>query len=139
MILYQNSFVVLDYEPTTDILAFEWPNVEAYLLPEAKRTLKTLVEYVRNYDVKRLLIDESKTTVSPELIDSPEYKEVLMEFVCDLTKTRLQKSARIVALDKDREAKTKKLTTEIIQEIKLNISNKDFTNKSEAQSWLLAS
>ncbi|WP_026461477.1 hypothetical protein [Adhaeribacter aquaticus] len=139
MLLFQNSLIVLDYEPSTDILSVKWPNVERYLLPEVKMALKTVVEYITSYDVKKLLIDASTTQSSPGLIDSPEYKEIITNFVISLPKTRLQKSARIIALDAEREIKTQKLTSEIKSETKYQIESRDFRNKEDAITWLKSS
>jgi hypothetical protein len=130
--------MVLDYDPTTDILKVDWPNIETYQLAQVQQTLQTLVDYIRNYDVKYLLIDASQATSNPELVETPEYKKMIFEFVSDLTKTRLKKSARISAGDTKREAKTQKLTKEVIQETNLIIQSKDFSNKEEAKAWLLA-
>lgn len=130
--------MVLDYEPTTDILTVDWPNIEKYQFSQVKQTLETLVDYVRNYDVKYLLIDASQTTSSPELVESPEYKQIIFEFVSGLTKTRLKKSARITAKDKIREAKTQELSKQVVQKANLLIQNKDFNNKEEAIAWLLS-
>ena len=138
MILFRNALIVLEYEPSTDILTVEWPNLETYLLPEVRMALKTLVEYIRSYDVKRLLIDASKSKTAPGLMDSPEYKEVITNFVIDLSQTRLQKSARIIALDPEREIKTQKLTTEIRSETKFQVKNQEFHTKEEAIAWLKA-
>ena len=137
MILYQNALIVLDYNPSTDILSVEWPNVQPYNLPEIRHTLEMLVESIRNYDVKKLLIDGSKTTVSPEL-DESEYREIIFKFVSDIAKTRLQKSARIITPDKVREAKSKQLSAEATRNTNLTIQNQDFVTKSEALEWLMA-
>ncbi|WP_026464023.1 hypothetical protein [Adhaeribacter aquaticus] len=138
MVLYQNNFIVLNYEPTTDILTVDWPQIESYLLHEVERSLQTLVDYVRNYDVKRLLIDAGKATSSPELVDSSEYKRIIMEFAINLNKTRLQKSARVVALDKNRETKTQKVAAEIVQQTGFAIQSKNFDTRAEAMAWLKA-
>ena len=137
MILYQNALIVLDYNPSTDILSVEWLNIQPYNLPEIRHTLEMLVESIRNYDVKKLLIDGSKTTVSPEL-DEAEYRNIVFKFVSDISKTRLQKSARITTPDQVREAKSKQLSAEAIKNTHLTIQSQDFATKSEALEWLMA-
>lgn len=137
MILYQNALIKLDYNPSTDILFIEWPHVEPYTLPEIRRTLELVVEYIRNYDVKKLLIDGSKTQVSPQL-EEVEYKALVTQFVQDLKKTRLQKAARIITQDKVREARSKELAAELKQEVQLTVQDRSFATRSEALEWLLA-
>jgi len=138
MILYQNSLIILDYTPSSDILSVVWPNAEPYNLAEIRRTLDILVESIRNYDVKKLLIDASQTTVSSELNEA-EYKSIVIQFAHDLTKTRLQKSARITTSDKIREIKSRELSATIITDTKLAVDSQIFSTKDEAITWLLAS
>ncbi len=137
MILYQNNLVTLNYEPTTDILSAVWPNVEPYNLMEVKDTLRILAESIRNYDVKKLFIDGSKTSISPDL-DQEEYKRIVMEFAQALATTRLQKSARLVTSDEAREVRSQELSAEVKEKVQLNIQNQNFTTEEEAMSWLLA-
>ncbi|WP_026461249.1 hypothetical protein [Adhaeribacter aquaticus] len=137
MILYQNSLMVLDYSPATDILTVDWPNAPLYLLPEIKYALQMLVENVKNYDIKFLLIDAGKTITNHELMDSPEYKEMVTQFSLDLNTTRLKKSARIISLDNSREEKTQELTRNLTQTIQFNYQFQSFTSREEAINWLM--
>ncbi len=138
MILYQNSLMILDYDPATDILNVDWPNAEFYLLSEVRFTLLKMADYIKHYDVKRLLIDASKTKSNPELLNSDQYREIVLEFTQNLTKTRLQKSARIAALDQSREEKTREITANLQQKTNYQFESKTFASKTEARNWLLA-
>ncbi|WP_157433425.1 hypothetical protein [Adhaeribacter aquaticus] len=138
MILFQNSLMVLDYSPATDILTVEWPNAHPYLLPEIKYTLQMLVDNLNNYHIKFLIIDASKTIANHELMDSPDYKEMVTQFSIDLSKTRLKKSARIISFDNSREEKTQELTRNLTQTIQFNYQFQSFTSREEAIKWLLS-
>jgi hypothetical protein len=52
MILHQSSIIKLEYDPATDILEVEYPDLEKFMLPEIKHAFNLMVETIRNYDVK---------------------------------------------------------------------------------------
>ncbi|QHL87984.1 hypothetical protein GU926_11305 [Nibribacter ruber] len=137
MILFQNRLIVLEYRPGTDVLSVDWPSVSAYDLTEVERSLSTLVEYITNYDVKRLLIDSTKAVISPDL-DMVEYQAIVTEFAYKLQKTRLQKSARIMHADLAREATSQQISEDISRKARLTVENRNFTDKAEALAWLTA-
>jgi hypothetical protein len=137
MILFQNRLIVLEYRPGTDVLSVDWPSVSAYDLTEVERSLSTLVEYITNYDVKRLLIDSTKAVISPDL-DMVEYQAIVTEFAYKLQKTRLQKSARIMHADLAREATSQHISEDISRKARLTVENRNFTDKAEALAWLTA-
>ena len=64
MVLFDNSLIRLDYNPATDILEVEYPDLYDYLLSEIRRSIDTLLDTVKNYDVKRLLLDSTRTIIS---------------------------------------------------------------------------
>ena len=130
MILYQNGIIKLEYEPSVDVLSVEWPDFQELVMPEIKFSIKTLCESIRNYDVKNLLIDVSKSTIN---LAAAEYKLLMVQFVHDLmTTTRLQKMARIMTSDTERE----KNINEIKDETDFSFQYKLFTNREDALSWL---
>ncbi|KAA3437852.1 hypothetical protein [Rufibacter hautae] len=136
MRLYSSHLLTLDYDPSTDILFTEWPSAHPYNLNEVDKALQILVETIRNYDVKRLLIDASQTKVDPDL-DEERYKEIILRFAYDLMKTRLQKSARVLTADKAREARSQEIAQEVSQKTHLSVQSQSFATRSEAQAWLL--
>ncbi len=56
MILFVNSVIKLNYEPATDIAVVEYPDLHDYLLPEIKHSIDKMVDVIRNYDIKNLLL-----------------------------------------------------------------------------------
>jgi len=88
MILFQNSIIKLDYTPATDILAVEYPDLHDFLLPEIKHSINIMVDNIRNYDVKKILLDSTKTIVS---VGEAESREVATYLASGLVKTRVQK------------------------------------------------
>ncbi|WP_157433442.1 hypothetical protein [Adhaeribacter aquaticus] len=132
MILFQNGLIRLDYQPSSDILYMDWPSMHSYALSEIRFSLEKLVEVVRHYDIKLLLVDASKSVVD---IGDPEYKGVMTEFIYNIMQTRLQKLARIETGNVTRE----KRIGELKEATKPTFSYQGFTNKEAAKEWLLES
>ncbi|QCR22868.1 hypothetical protein [Pontibacter sp. SGAir0037] len=131
MILYSNGIVQLDYDPATDILFMQWPDFHQFVLPEVKQSLDIILETIRNYDVKKLLIDSSGTVV--DLSDS-DYKPIMVKFVQNLMQTRLVKMARILSADITREERV----NQVEQETKPRFVFRNFQTKEAALEWLTA-
>ncbi|MFD3003467.1 hypothetical protein ACFS7Z_24125 [Pontibacter toksunensis] len=92
MVLFDNSLIRLDYNPATDIMEVEYPNLHDYFLSDIKRSIDTLLDTVKIYDVKRLLLDSTRTIVS---VGNVESREIATYLAAGLTKTRVQKLARV--------------------------------------------
>lgn len=129
MILFKNGFISLDYDPTKDIMFVDMPTVNHVVMPEVREALKIIVEHVRNYDVKNLLVDARKTEVD---VSEESYAAIVAEFSQNLMATRLKKLARIVTPSPVRENAVKK----VYQENKLSIDFQNFTDLASAIEWL---
>lgn len=131
MILFQNSLICLYYNPATDILTVDMPSVSYDLASEFKRALDIIVENVRNYDVKKLMIDARKSVIE---MDPDEYAALVANFTAELKNTRLQKGARIVSENKARES----LVQDTIEHVQPLSLYKTFTDRAVALEWLKA-
>lgn len=129
MVIYQSGFLVLDYEPATDILSFEMPTVDEVVMPEMKRSLSIIVEHVRNYDVKRVLLDARQTNI---WVNEESYACIITEFYQNLMATRVQKIARLVRPDSKRE----KILLNLLSNITLLVEVQHFTEVNTALEWL---
>jgi hypothetical protein len=130
MILYQNGFMKLEYDPATDVLFVEWPDIRPYTLNSIREVLRILVETVRIYDIKKLLADSSKTTIE---VDEADYKLLMEEFALAIRNTRLHKMARIETADPLREENV----TDVKEKVEPSITFKSFTDRSAAMQWLM--
>ena len=119
----------LDYTPSTDILAVEWPDIHSYTLNEVKDTLTEILKTIRHYDVKRLLIDARSTVVS---VGQEEYAAISSAFGQQLLSTRLEKLARLESSSPTREAQVREITRNNTSPI----SFKSFASREEAYNWL---
>ncbi len=133
MIIHQNSLISLVYSPASDILEVEYPDLQVYMLSHIKESLDLMVQTIRTYDVKRLLLDASKTVIE---ISEEENKQVTLHLAEALVTTRLQKLARIHPIDLNREIRAQ----ENIQNLKasglLTYQLQTFTSKDQALTWL---
>ncbi|MCP2044217.1 hypothetical protein [Pontibacter sp. HSC-36F09] len=96
MILLQNSILRLEYDPATDILQVRYPDLQRYHMSEIKHSLQIMVQTIRNYDVRKLLLDARTTSIE---IDDEENRRLTMEFTAMLSATRLSKVARLQPFD----------------------------------------
>jgi hypothetical protein len=129
MILYQSGLIKLDYDPAVDILFVEWPDFQVYTLSDVRMAINTLVETVRIYDIKKLLVDSSRTVIE---VNEEEYRAVMADFARALMTTRLQKMARIMTSDPERESRV----NAVKEEVKLSVAFQNFTDRAVAIEWL---
>jgi hypothetical protein len=128
-----SGIITLDYNPATDILMSQMPDTREFGLSEVSFCLELIVENVRNYDIKHLLLDSSKSVLG---LEGEAYKSITVKFSKDLMSTRLKKIARVGTSDRYREERSAKLTTELRQELNFPIQFKNFTSQAEALEWL---
>lgn len=136
MFIYQSGLMSLDYNPATDILTVELPSVMEIGVYELTRSLEIVAENVRNYAIKRLLLDSSKVLV--EQIEDEEYKVVVGQFLANLVKSRLEKIARVNTSLPAHEKRVLHVTAEVTQKLGAPIEIKTFTGRPEAFAWLLS-
>ena len=133
MILHQNSIIKLEYSPATDILEVKYPDLQKFILFEIKESLKLMVETIRNYDVKRLLLDASSTHID---ISDEENRDLSMQLAAELARTRLQRVARIQPIDPKKELKAQENIKQIEKVLPLPYQLRTFTERAAALEWL---
>ncbi|WP_210462829.1 hypothetical protein [Rufibacter roseolus] len=100
MIIYENGFVKIHYDPAEDIMFATLPQIDNSLFTEVRRSYDIVVDHVKSYDVKKLLIDASQTQVKvPEEVLLP----IFSHFIKGLSSSRLQRLARIISSNISRE------------------------------------
>lgn len=135
MILFKNSVIKLDYSPATDILEVEYPDLHDYLLPEIKHTINIMVDTVKNYDVKRVLLDSTRTVIS---VSDEESREIATFLASGLMKTRVQKVARVQSTSATVETTAQGNIKHIKSGWPLPFQLQNFKSKAEAVEWLIA-
>lgn len=131
MILYDSGLVKLDYDPTTDILFVDFPVVDSIFPIEIGRSFELIADYVRNYDIKKLLIDAQKAQVE---IPAAELKVLFTGLAAKLSTTRLQKVARIESPSTIRE----NVARQLFEGQQLSFNYQSFSDKETALTWLVS-
>lgn len=126
-----NKFLKLDYNPSTDVLFIEWPNMHDYTLPEVKYIINEVVEAVKSYDIKRILTDTRNSLVTMSM---DAYGTVINELALELATTRLQKFAKLHSHNPEREAVSENAAALVIGSIQYSA----FETVDEAMEWLIA-
>ncbi len=135
MILYSDNLIVLDYNPETDVLFVQWPDLRQFSMVEVEYSFKLLIQNIKSYDIKKLLIDSSGSNAD---VNNKEYQALMLQLAADFNETRLQKIGRVVSRDPVREAQLENNSR------KMNIANpgkilyRNFELKEEAMNWLLS-
>ncbi|WP_147294299.1 hypothetical protein [Pontibacter diazotrophicus] len=133
MVLFDNSLIRLDYNPATDIMEVEYPDLHDYLLSEIKRSIDILLDTVNHYDVKRLLLDSTRTIIS---VGDKESREIATYLAAGLTKTRVQKVARVQSPSATVENTAQHNIRHISVSQKLPFELQNFSSKALALEWL---
>jgi DNA primase large subunit len=128
MIVYQNHLITLTYTPESDTLMIDWPDVESYTFPEVRESFQKIVEVLKNYDVKNLLLDASTGFIR---LKYSEFLTLIREFATNLLQTRLQKFARVLPKDPEREESVKTIQKELAN----SYQYRDFKSKAAALRW----
>ena len=133
MILYPDNLLALGYEIGTDILTVRWPNLTAASVQELQLAIEKLIAAVKHYDVKRLLIDSTKSKV-----DIPDhiYKPIIFGLIQALTQTRLEKMARVLPEDALRETRLRSYNEEMNRQKMFTFQTGEFATLAAAQKWL---
>ncbi|WP_207431892.1 hypothetical protein [Sabulibacter ruber] len=135
MLLYKDGLLELNYEVTTDILSVRWPDLKFFSIAEIQYSLNKLVDALKHYDIKKLLIDSTSSTVE---ISEEEQKTIAYKFALMLQGTRVQKVARIINPDIKREQRSQKISGELTKEMTFTIQFENFPDQASALSWLSA-
>ena len=120
----------LNLEPANSLMEVNWPNFEAYSVDETKLALSRLVNTVKTYEVRKLLVDASNAKLNAETED---YEEIIRHYTSLLQETNLEKIARLVTDVPERENRSRKLQKYIPASIQIQ----NFENSTDARAWLL--
>ena len=133
MIIHQDSLMVLQYEPSTDILAVKCSDLIDVHPSVIEHSFSQLTQNINNYHITKLLLDSrsSKSNVPDE-----EYKPLAMKLILGLAATRLKKIARVISNDQAREARAKNYSQEVQTQMSFNFKSQEFEDQESALAWL---
>lgn len=133
MILHRDYIIQLDYNPATDILQVDYPDLQSAQLSEVRHSLTLMVEAIRNYDVKKLLLDASSTSIN---VSHEESRELTSKLAADLASTRIKKLARVQPINLRDEARAQENIKNLHKAGLLPYQLQTFATKAEALNWL---
>ena len=133
MILHRDGLLVLEYDIASDVLYVSWPDLSGFSMDEIQYSFQKFIEAIKSYDVKRLLLDSSKTRVDASYED---YKTLMLELSTGFLGTRLERIARVRAEDNMREQLVQQFIQEIVVDPQFSIPYQDFASVQDALDWL---
>lgn len=136
MILFDNSLIKLNYHPAYDILEVAYPDLHEFLLREIKHSIDIIIENIINYDIKRVLLDSSKTIIA---VDVDKSRQITSYLTAGLMRTRIQRLARIQSLNATVETTAQSNIKYVRETLSLPFELKSFPSKTEASEWLKTS
>ncbi|WP_347158333.1 hypothetical protein [Pontibacter chitinilyticus] len=135
MILHRDGLVEMQYDAAVDILKVKWLDSKGATRDEFGYSFQKLLETIRNYDIKKLLIDsrEDITAVTDE-----EYKELNTTFANKLAGTRLARIARLGTTNTSRESFVEALVEDVLALPDTTVAYHNFYDEQHATAWLVA-
>jgi hypothetical protein len=131
MILHRDRYFEHLYDVKLDLVTVTWPDIENIYLPEIFHSVNVLVENVKNYNIRNLLVDARETKLLASYEDADR---VVKAFTHGLAQSRLQKLARIESVNYQREISLKQLTTEM--NATFSYKTMFFKDTKSAMDWL---
>lgn len=134
MILHKDGLSMMEYDVTADLLVVRWMDSKRSTEPELNYTIGILLEKIRSYDVKKLLIDAREEV---EGITDEEYMQMNTNFAKLLAGTRLLKVARLGATNAIREKFVQALAEDLLALPDTKLQYHNFEDEQTAVQWLL--
>jgi len=113
------------------MVCIKWPTIESLYLPEILNSVSLLVENIKNYNIKNLLVDASETRAHSSREDADR---VVRAFIEGLKKTHLEKLARVESAIQERESVLKELMP--LYNLECPFEIRFFKDLNSALNWL---
>ncbi len=131
MILHTDRYFEHIYEVKHDMVCIKWPTIETLYLPEILNSVNTLVQNIKHYNIRHLLVDGSETQPHSSREDADK---VVGTFISGLQNTRLEKLARVESAVQARESILKEMLPSISSVCPFEI--RFFQDRPAALKWL---
>jgi hypothetical protein len=133
MIIYHDLTIELAYTPAQDVLSATLQTERVYETAEVRKAFISIVAYIKEYKVSRLLLDFRRNTLD---LSETDYKTTVAQLTVGLMHTPLQKVARVGTADPVREQKIETTYGHIKDAVAVPIQVRMFSDKTEALEWL---
>ncbi|NDK55812.1 hypothetical protein [Pontibacter fetidus] len=134
MLLHKDGLIELNYDVKWDVLSVRWPDLNGITISELEFSFAKLIDTLRHYDIKNMLIDTTASKVSE--ITQEQHLSLLIRFVKLVMTTRLQKLARIETADAGRENVVDIAAEEAINRLGIQFDFRNFSDEVSALEWL---
>ncbi len=134
MQLHKDGLISLEYDVVGDVLKVKWPDLSGITLPEINYSIQKMIDTLRHYDIKNLLIDSSLSQLTD--VSTEDHQDMLVDLVVYLKTTRIRKLARIQTLDNTRESVVDSVADEAVNRIGIDFEFRNFVNEQLAYNWL---
>ena len=131
MVLHSDRYFEHLYDVKLDLVSVKWPTIESIYLPEILNSVSILVENVINYNIRNMLVDARETKLLADYLDADK---VVHLFIDGLSKSRLEKLARIESSITEREIMLKLLASNMNS--KYQYETRFFNDYDSAFKWL---
>ena len=133
MVIYSDSLIHLDFDPKTDILKVNWPDLIEEPMLIVRPTINKILDSIKYFNVSKLLIDTKDTDTN---IREEDFRKLSQEFVAALATSNLKKLARIIYAEPIREVRARILIEELSVRLGNEFISQEFTDKNKALAWL---
>lgn len=129
MNIFDNGFINLEYDPVIDVIYVIMPTVDRTDLPKVEQSLAIIVEHVKNFYIRNMLLDVRDAKV---FINEKAYASMISNFSRALLDSHLQKMARVV----DESSLRESIVHDIFIDKTLSLVARSFTEVVPALEWL---
>ncbi len=124
----------MSYDVSVDLLKVRWLDLKYSTGAELNYTIGVLLEKIRNYDIKKLLIDAHQNV---EGVTDEEFVEMNTNFAKLLVSTRLKKVARLGTNNLNRENFIQALAQNTLSGSDTTLQFHNFNDEQSAVQWLI--
>ena len=106
-----------------------WSNSSAYDVLEFRQSIDKVIETIKNYHCRNLLIDASEAIIA---LEDEVLTAALSDFATKIGQTGIKKVARIITSSQIREEKVQAIRDEIVLPFEIY----DISSREQALHWL---
>ncbi|WP_276496629.1 hypothetical protein [Pontibacter litorisediminis] len=133
MEIFRTSYFRLTYDASSDVLFVRLPDMRTAGLSEAKYCFDIMVNSVKNYHIRNILLDSSQAVVE---VENELYHELIYEVSMQLKDTCLQRVARVVSDSSALEERAVMVQGEVLESEAPVYQIQNFSNSENAFTWL---
>jgi hypothetical protein len=132
VILFEDGYIKLEYDPGTGVLQAPCPDIEYADLLNIHKAFTVVVKTIAQHNIRKFLLDASRSSID---VSDEDHLMVIVQFASDLMKTNLRQLARVKSIHPKREQRMELVLQQSQAKVPFVIAN--FDTKADALSWLM--